>query len=161
MNTLFYEDIEVGTLFRSGGRTVTEADNTFFCMMSGDWNPIHANETYARGTRFGQRIVAGLFGLSLITGAMNQWGIFEESAIAMLNIRDWTFKKPILIGCTITIEMHIVAKRMTSNGRAGIIERRFDLIDENSELLQSGLSDMMIALAPEARRPQSALSPKA
>src|SRR3546814_4058289 len=89
-------------------------------------------------TRFGQRIVAGLFGLSLITGAMNQWGIFEESAIAMLNIRDWSFKKPIFIGCTITIEMHIVAKRMTSDGRAGIIERRFDLIDENRELLQSG-----------------------
>src|SRR3546814_5907496 len=86
MNTLFYEDIEVGAVYRSGGRTVTDADNTFFCMMSGDWNPIHANEAYARETRFGQRIVAGLFGLSLITGAMNQWGIFEESAIAMLNI---------------------------------------------------------------------------
>src|SRR3546814_13463608 len=108
--------------------------------------------TLFRSTRFGQRIVAGLFGLSLITGAMNQWGIFEESAIAMLNIRDWSFKKPIFIGCTITIEMHIVAKRMTSNGRAGIIERRFDLIDENRALLQSGFSDMMLALAPTARR---------
>ena len=149
MNTLYYEDIEVGSVYRSGGRTVTEADNTFFCMMSGDWNPIHANAVYARDSRFGQRIVAGLFGLSLITGAMNQWGIFEESAIAMLNIRDWTFRKPILIGSTITIQMHIVAKRLTSNGRSGIVERRFDLIDENNEILQSGYSDMMILLKNE------------
>jgi acyl dehydratase len=149
LNTLYYEDIEVGSVYRSGGRTVTEADNTFFCMMSGDWNPIHANAVYARDSRFGQRIVAGLFGLSLITGAMNQWGIFEESAIAMLNIRDWTFRKPILIGSTITIQMHIVAKRLTSNGRSGIVERRFDLIDENNEILQSGYSDMMILLKNE------------
>jgi acyl dehydratase len=146
MNTLFYEDIEVGAVYRSGGRTVTEADNTFFCMMSGDWNPIHANEAYARETRFRGRVVAGIFGITLILGAMNQWGIFEESAIAMLNIRDWTFKKPILLGTTITVAMHITNKRMTSNGKSGIIERRFDLLDENGELIQSGHSDMMIAL---------------
>ncbi len=150
MNTLFYEDLEIGAVYRSGGRTVTDADNTFFCMMSGDWNPIHANEAYAKQTRFGGRVVAGIFGLTLILGAMNQWGIFEESAIAMLNIREWTFSKPILIGTTITVEMHIVGKRMTSAGKAGIVERRFDLVDENGELLQSGFSDMMIALRPGA-----------
>lgn len=147
MTTLYYNDITVGSVYRSGGRTVTEADSTFFCMLSGDWNPIHANAVYAGQTKFGERIVAGLFGLILITGAMNQWGIFEKSAIAMLNVRDWTFKKPILIGCTITVEMHIVAKRVTSRQNHGIIERRFDLIDEHGVVLQSGFSDMMIALS--------------
>jgi acyl dehydratase len=150
MSTLFYEDIEIGAVYRSGGRTVTDADNTFFCMMSGDWNPIHANEAYAKQTRFGGRVVAGIFGLTLILGAMNQWGIFEESAIAMLNIREWAFRKPILIGTTITVEMHIVGKRMTSAGKSGIVERRFDLVDETGELLQSGFSDMMIARRPGA-----------
>lgn len=150
MNTLYYKDIEIGAVYRSGGRTVTEADNTFFCMMSGDWTPIHANEAYAKGTRFGQRVVAGMFGMTLILGAMSQWGIFEESAIAMLNIREWTFRKPILIGKTITVEMHITGKRETSAGNAGIIERRFDLIDETGEVLQTGYSDMMIALERRA-----------
>ena len=150
MRTLFYEDIEIGAVYRSGGRTVTDADNTFFCMMSGDWNPIHANEAYAKRTRFRGRVVAGIFGLTLILGAMNQWGIFEESAVAMLNIREWSFRKPILIGTTITVEMHITGKRLTSAGRSGIVERRFDLVDEAGELLQSGFSDMMIALRPPA-----------
>lgn len=148
MTTLYYNDIIIGSVYRSSGRTITEADSTFFSMMSGDWNPIHANVVYAGQSKFGQRIVAGLFGLSLITGAMNQWGIFENSAVAMLNIRDWTFRKPIVIGCTITIEMHIVAKRLTSKGDFGILERRFDLIDEAGDILQSGFSDMMIAIAP-------------
>lgn len=150
MNTLYYEDVRIGTVYRSGGRTVSEADNTMFCMMSGDWNPIHANEAYARQSRFGRRIVAGFFGMTLILGAINQWGIFEESAIAMLNVREWNFHKPILIGTTITVEMHILGKRVTSKGTSGIIERRFDLVDENGEILQSGYSDMMIALRPQA-----------
>jgi acyl dehydratase len=150
MTTLYYEDIEIGSVYRTAGRTVTEADNTFFCMMSGDWTPIHANQAYAEGTRFGQRIVAGMFGMTLILGAMHQWGIFEHSAIAMLNIREWNFRKPILMGKTVTVEMHITGKRRTSAGNAGIIERRFDLIDETGELLQSGYSDMMIALGNRA-----------
>lgn len=145
MSTLYYEDIETGARWRTAGRTVTEADSTMFSMLSGDWNPIHCNEDYARGTRFGQRIVAGIFGLSLITGAMNQWGIFETSALAMLNIRDWQFRKPILIGTTLIVQMEITGKRLVSSGATGIIERRFDLLDPADEVIQTGFSDMMIA----------------
>lgn len=150
MNTLYYEDIVPGSSWRTAGRTVTEADNTMFSMLSGDWNPIHCNEDYARQTRFGQRIVAGIFGMSLITGAMNQWGVFETSALAMLNIRDWQFRKPIFIGTTLYVRMEITAKRLISSGAAGIIERRFDLLDEKGELIQTGFSDMLIALKPAA-----------
>lgn len=145
MSTLYYEDIETGARWRTAGRTVTEADSTMFSMLSGDWNPIHCNEDYARRTRFGQRIVAGIFGLSLITGAMNQWGIFETSALAMLNIRDWQFRKPILIGTTLIVQMEITGKRLVSSGAAGIVERRFDLLDPGDEVIQTGFSDMMIA----------------
>lgn len=145
MSTLYYEDIETGARWRTAGRTVTEADSTMFSMLSGDWNPIHCNEDYARRSRFGQRIVAGIFGLSLITGAMNQWGIFETSALAMLNIRDWQFRKPILIGTTLIVQMEITGKRLVSSGATGIIERRFDLLDPADEVIQTGFSDMMIA----------------
>ncbi len=148
MHTLYYEDLEVGRTFRNSGRTVTEGDNTFFCMLSGDWNPVHANVEYCKSTRFGQRIVAGVFGIALITGAMTQWGIFEESAIAMLNLRDWAFKGPILIGDTITVSMEITGKRLTSSGTAGILERRFTLTNQSGAVLQVGSSDMMIACRP-------------
>ena len=150
MSTLFYEDIQPGQRFSSAGRTVTEADNTFFCMMSGDWNPVHSNAEFCKGTRFGQRIVAGVFGVALITGAMGQWGIFEHSAIAMLNLRDWQFQAPIFIGDTITVVMEITAKRPTSRAGTGIVERRFELRRQDDTVLQVGFSDMMIAYRPEA-----------
>ncbi len=148
MATLYYEDLVIGQTFRSAGRTITEADNTFFCMLSGDWNPVHSNAEYAKDTRFGQRIVAGIFGLSLITGAINQWGIFEESAVAMLNIRDWSFHEPILIGDTLVVEMEVSGKRLTSRGNVGIVERRFTLTKQGGTAVQRGFSDMMILLRP-------------
>jgi len=149
VNTLYYNDLEIGAVFRSGGRTVTETDMMMFCMQSGDWNPIHCNSAFAAKTRFGQRIVPGLFGLSLITGAMSQWGVFEESAIAMLNIRDWVFKAPLLVGVTIYVEMLIEDKRPTSRKDAGIVVRKFHLLSENDEVLQEGYCDMMIRMEPE------------
>lgn len=154
MHTLYFEDIEVGSVFRSSGRTATEADLTMFCMLSGDWNPLHCNREFASQTRFGERVVPGLFGLSLITGAMSQWGIFEESALAMLNVRDWVFKAPILLGDTITIEMLIESKRLTSRGESGIIMRKFNLVSQTGETLQTGYCDMMIRVRGEAPEAQ-------
>lgn len=148
MTTLYYHDLEIGKTYRSAGRTATEADNTMFCMISGDWNPIHANAAYAAETRFGERVIPGLFGVSLITGAMGQWGIFEESILAMLNLKEWEFKAPIFIGDTIYVEMEILAKRLTSKGDTGIVERRFTLVTHEGKLLQTGCSDMMIRVTP-------------
>ena len=148
MNTLYYHDLETGKVYRSAGRTATEADNTMFCMLSGDWNPIHANAAVATESHFQQRVVPGLFGVSLITGAMGQWGIFEESVLAMLNLKDWEFKAPIFIGDTIYVEMAILDKRLSSKGYVGIVGRRFTLITHEGKVLQTGYSDMMIKVAP-------------
>ena len=68
MTPRYFEDFTVGEHFTSSGRTVTEADLTLFNMISGDWNPIHADAEFAAGTRFGQRIVHGAFGVALLTG---------------------------------------------------------------------------------------------
>lgn len=147
MHSLFYEDLEVGAVYRSSGRTITESDLTMFCMLSGDWNPIHCNSEFSAATRFGQRIVPGLFGLSLITGAMSQWGIFEETAVAMLNVRDWAFKAPILIGQTIYVEMLVESKRPTSRGDAGVVVRRFRLLS-GGDVVQEGYCDLLIRCRP-------------
>jgi acyl dehydratase len=81
---------------------------------------------------------------------MATWGVFEESAIAMLNIRDWTFRGPIFIGDTLRVEMSFTGKRLTSRGDSGIIERAFRVINQSDVAIQTGHSDMMIALRPAA-----------
>ena len=152
MRTLYFEDIEPGTTFRSSGRTITEADNSFFCMLTGDWNPLHCNVPAASESRFGKRVVAGMFGMNLINGALHQWAVFEESGVAMLGIRDWRFLKPIFLGDTLTVEMAIESKRLTSKQTVGLLERKFTIRNQEGEEVQQGWSDMLIALRPQEQK---------
>jgi acyl dehydratase len=149
LRTLYYEDIEPGATFRTEGRTITEADSTFFSMLTGDWNPLHCNAPAAQASRFGQRVVAGMFGMTLINGALHQWAIFEKSGLTMLGIRDWRFLLPIHIGDTLMVEMQVDSKRITSRQDAGLLERKFTIRNQHGETVQSGYSDMLITLRPD------------
>lgn len=149
MKSLFYEDFEVGQVFDSPGRTVTETDLSLFCMLSGDWHPLHSDEEYAKTTQFGRRVVGGVFGVALVTGAMSRWGIFEASVIAMLSIGDWRFAGPIYVGDTLSVRMTIAGKRLTKSGSVGIIDRDFEIRNQRGEIVQSGRSDALIKLQPD------------
>lgn len=147
--SLFYDDLEVGQVFRTPARTVTETDLVTFSMVSGDWAAIHSDVEFARGTFYGQRVVHGLFGLSMLTGLMERAGWFSESALAMLDIERWAFKNPIFVGDTLRGEMEILSKRVTSTGDRGIVGRRFTLVNQRDAVVQTGDLGMMIKLAPE------------
>lgn len=149
MNSLFYQDLEVGQVFDSPGRTVTDTDLSLFCMLSGDWHPLHSDEEYAKTTQFGRRVVGGVFGVALVTGAMSRWGIFEESVIAMLSIGDWRFVGPIFVGDTLSVRMTIASKRLSKSGSVGIIDRNFEIRNQHGEVVQSGRSDALIKLRPD------------
>lgn len=143
---LYYEDISEGQTFTSPARTVTETDLVSFAMLSGDWNAIHTDVEFAETTNYGKRVVHGLFGLSMMTGLLDQTGIFSGSAIAMLGIRDWQFKAPIFIGDTLHFELEILSKRLTSKGDRGIVDRRFRLINQRGEVTQEGDIGIMLQL---------------
>ncbi|NLY26222.1 MAG: dehydratase [Alcaligenaceae bacterium] len=143
-NTLYFEDFKVNQSFLSSGRTITEADLTFFNMLSGDWNPIHCDVVFASKTRFGQRIVPGAFGISLLTGFMHQMSVFEGSAVAMLNLKDWSFRRPILVGDTLKLRMTITETDSGTSPRTARLGRRLELLNENDDIVQEGSSDLLI-----------------
>ena len=61
-----FDHIEVGSEYR-WRRTFTEGDVSLFCGVTGDLNPYHINETFARESFFGSRIIPGLLTASMIT----------------------------------------------------------------------------------------------
>ncbi len=144
--TLYYEDLTEGQTFTSPARTVTETDLVNFAMLSGDWNPIHTDEEFAKSTYYGKRVVHGLFGLSMMTGLLDRTGLFAGSIIAALGIRDWNYKAPVFVGDTLHFEMEIASKRLTSKGDRGIVDRKFRLINQRNEVVQEGHIGLMIRL---------------
>lgn len=144
MTSYYLEDFSVGQTFESGGRTITETDLTFFSMLSGDWNPLHANSEYARSTRYGERVVHGVLGIAVSTGMLHELGIFHDSIIAMLGFRNWNFLAPLLVNDTIHLRLTITAVEPGKSGNSGKLGRRFQLINQAGAVVQEGESDALV-----------------
>jgi acyl dehydratase len=153
MTSLYLEDFTTGQTFKSSGRTITEADLTIFSMVSGDWNPIHADAEFARGTRYGQRVVHGVLGIAIAIGKLHEMGIFEHSAVAMLGLKEWNFLAPVLVGDTLHLELTITSVVRGKSGRSGQLGRRFRMFNQKGEVVQEGESTLLILTREGAGHP--------
>jgi acyl dehydratase len=146
--THYYEDFRPGQVFLSQGRTITEADVVTFAGWSWDTNPVHTDAEGARHGRFGARIAHGLLGLSVAMGLASRLGVFEFCSIALLGIDDWRFRRPLLLGDTVRVRVEILGTRLTSKGDAGILHRRFTLLNQREEDIQDGEVPLLVSLRP-------------
>lgn len=141
---LYFEDFHEGQEFLTPGRTVTEADVISFAAWTGDYNPVHTDAEFAQTTRFGERIAHGVLGVSLCLGLMSRIGVFDGSAVALLGIDGWRFRLPVLIGDTVHCRITILGTRRTSSGTTGVLQRRFELLNQRGEVVQDGRMDVMV-----------------
>lgn len=148
-HSLYFEDMEVGQIYRSSSRTLSEADLTMFSMFSGDWNQVHSDAEYMEANG-GKRLLHGVLGIAVITGLMDKAGWFTSSAIAMTGIDDWKFRLPLCIGDTVTMEMEILGKRLVSAGDKGHLDRQFTLYNQHGEIAQQGRCGFLLKLRDEA-----------
>lgn len=139
-----FDALQVGATWRSTGRTLTEADLLQACMSSGDWHPIHADEAYARASPLGRRIFQGTYGLHLAVGMATGFPAFGEDVIGALGLSEWRYLMPLFVGDTLHVEVSITSKRLTSDGRRGVVERQIRLVRHGGEVVQQGLAQMMV-----------------
>lgn len=90
---LYFDDIEVGHEWKSLGRTITEADIVNFAGLSGDFNPIHVDHQFAKGTLFRRPIAHGLLGVAIMSGLAMYSPPMRT--VAFLSIRELHFREPI------------------------------------------------------------------
>jgi 3-hydroxybutyryl-CoA dehydratase len=102
--------IEVG-MKASRTRTVTADDVRAFADVTGDHNPVHVDEQYAAGTRFGKRIAHGMFTASLISALLaNEL----PGAGSVYVSQTLNFKAPVFLGDTITATVEVTEFRARS-----------------------------------------------
>src|SRR5215510_4236797 len=102
MRGLHFEDFEVGRAFHSASRTITEADIVNFAGVSGDFNPLHTDETYAATNVYGGRIAHGMCALSIITGLFERSGVVEGTIVGFVGL-DMKFRQPVRVGDTVRL----------------------------------------------------------
>lgn len=147
MTGRYLEDFEIGEQFRTAARTVTEADIVIFTGLSGDFNPLHIDEEFARGTPHGTRIAQGLLGASIASGLVSQTGLLAGTALGFLGMT-WKFNGPIKAGDTIHVVQTVTEARTSSTKGRGIVSRRIDVINQRGEMVQTGEWAVLVKTRP-------------
>jgi acyl dehydratase len=149
---LYFEDFEPGMRWISKGRTVTEADVVNFAGISGDFNPLHTNEQYAKTTIFGRRVAHGVLGVALMTGLNQDLGITEETMHAFVGL-EWEFLRPVFIGDTLHLELEVVSRRESKKPDRGIVIFDAKMVNQHGEVAQKGIRKMLMKRRPTERTP--------
>jgi acyl dehydratase len=103
---LTYDQLEVG-MKASFSKTISENDVYLFAGISGDFNPVHVNEEYAKQTPFGRRIAHGALPQMLIAPVLGMKLPGLGTVVVEITTR---FKAPTFFGDTITAGAEIVEK---------------------------------------------------
>ena len=98
MNSRTMDDLRLGDE-ASFTKTVTETDIAFFAAISGDFNPVHVDEEFAKRSRFGGRVAHGPLTLALAAGVLGT-ELPGVGTIAVSNHIE--YRRPVFVGDTIT-----------------------------------------------------------
>jgi acyl dehydratase len=118
----YFEDFEVGDVYRHWpGKTITEADDHLFCLITMNHHPLHIDAHYAETeTQFGRNVVVGNLVYSLVLG-MSVPDV-SGKAIANLEIESLKHAMPTFHGDTIYAHTTVVDKvASTSKPDRGVV----------------------------------------
>ncbi|MBN8648799.1 MAG: MaoC family dehydratase [Caulobacterales bacterium] len=111
MGGFFYDELEIGQVFEFE-RIITKNDVVQFAEISGDNNPIHLDEEYAKTTRFGECIAHGALTASFISAAIGTKLPGPGCIFVSLNMR---FMRPVKIGVAVLTKVAVLEKDPAKN----------------------------------------------
>ena len=137
MPGLYYEDFEVGATIDHGTRrTITEADNQRFCDMTMNQQPLHLDAAFAADTQFGERVVNGLYTMSLAVG-LSIPDTTAGTIVANLSYDGVEHPAPVFHGDTVRARSTVTEKRETSDGERGVVTMTVEAFNQDDDLVCS------------------------
>lgn len=106
----YYEEFVVGDVYEHRpGRTISEADNTWFTLLTMNQHPAHFDVEFARKTEFGKCLVASPLTVAIMTG--QSVSDVSQKAVANLGWKEIRLLKPVFVGDTLYSESEVLEKR--------------------------------------------------
>ncbi|CAA9529351.1 MAG: 2-methylfumaryl-CoA hydratase [uncultured Solirubrobacteraceae bacterium] len=106
----YLEEFEVGDVYRHWpAKTVTEADDHLFCLLTMNHHPLHLNDVYAASSEQGRNVVVGPLVYSLAVG-MSVPDV-SGKALANLATQDLSHPAPVFHGDTLYAESEVLETR--------------------------------------------------
>ena len=148
----YLEDFEEGATYKHWpAKTVTEADDHLFCLITMNHHPLHINDEYARQSQQGRNVVVGPLVYSLALG-MTVADI-SGKAIANLATEELTHPAPVFHGDTLYAESKVLEVRPSqSKPDRGIVRVQTDVYNQRNELVATFKRAVLVPRRPEAGR---------
>ena len=144
---LYFEEFEEGVTMVTRARTITEADIVQFAGLTGDYNPMHTDEEYAKNSFMGQRVAHGMLTLSYAVGQAYQLGILEKTVLAFREL-EMKFSVPVLIGDTIHAQVKVTEKKEAKRLGGGVVKLNMRIINQDGKAVQKGTLTLLMMSAP-------------
>jgi len=110
MSGKYFDDLIPGTHYHHPlAHTITETENSLFCNLTRNTQPLHLDPEFAKRTHYGQRIVNGLFTLSLVVG-LSVPDLTEGTLIANLGYDKIVHPNPVFLNDTLSAETEVLDK---------------------------------------------------
>jgi len=131
----YLEDFEVGAVYKHWpAKTVTEADDHMFCLITMNHHPLHINDVYARQSQQGRNVVVGplVYSLSLGMSVPDVSG----KAIANLATEELSHPAPVFHGDTLFVQSEVLEVTPSrSKPDRGVVKVRTETYNQEGELV--------------------------
>lgn len=133
--TTAFDDYKVGQVFKSPGRTITEADLVNFVAFSGLKLPLFRDEEYSKKHGlYGRRICPGFLAVAISAGLIEE-SLDMTYLLAALGFDAFRFHKPVFPGDTIHLSIEILSTRVTkSRPDRGVVEGQISVINQDGNV---------------------------
>jgi acyl dehydratase len=140
----FYEDFTAGDVYRHPlGRTISEADNTWFTLLTMNTHQAHFNAHYAEGTPYRKILVNSGFTIALALG--QTVSDISQNAVANLEMTDVRLLHPVFVGDTLYAESICTAVRPSrSRPSVGIVTTHTRALNQDGEVCLSFTRSVMV-----------------
>ena len=129
------------------GRTVTEADDMLFCMLTMNHHPLHNDARYAASTQFGRQVVAGPLIYSLVFGMTVP--VVSGKAIANLATTDMQHTRPVFHGDTLYARTEVLEVRESkSQPDRGIVTVKTQGLNQDADVVLEFTRAVMVPKRP-------------
>ena len=131
----YLEEFEVGAVYKHWpAKTVTEADDHLFCLLTMNHHPLHINDVYAAQSQQGRNVVVGPLVYSLALG-MSVSDV-SGKAIANLATEELSHPAPLFHGDTLYAESEVLeVKPSRSKPDRGTVRVHTRAYNQNGELV--------------------------
>jgi len=151
MPGLWFQEFEDGQVFdHEWTRTITEADNTWFSLMTMNPQPLHIDHHKAAETEFGQPLVNSLFALGLLVG-MTVNDTTLNTTVANLGFEKVRFPAPLFHGDSVKAKSTVIGRRPSkSRPGQGVVTFLHELFKQDGTLVASCERAALMMAKPDA-----------